>query len=581
MAYTPNNNPYIAGDPYSYDLKWLVRKIREHDSALAAIPDQIQAAVIAALDQHDPVYYRNAAELIASAQNAGSIAYIEGFYNEGDGGANLYYITDDYNDIIGVPFYITLTGANRWGLPIILTPYITPEMFGAKGDGTTDDSAALRIALENYDNIELSKAYYIGGTFAFSDLANKTVHGGALVFCDFSFNNCNEINIKGVDFTQSNKAITLTECSDIYISECYFESNAAYASPRFVEVYGGYNIAVEKCHIINTQYAVVSRPYTAPVFKLTVQNCFIENTVLYTYPAAINIAEGYQVLVTGNTIKGIKDAGSYGYGVYTGDQMYNDPENLIIDSNYIHDCDRAVRLHLIKNVKIINNTITSCNSVSIETLGDASTGTAETVTENIIISNNSADNFIAINKNTHNVIISGNYLKRLSSAAFNYGIYVNGDASNKPAFVHISDNIIDSPQRSGVYIAFGSNVKIEGNTIINANTETTGPVYAQGGIAVYIGDNTSIINNKIESALAAILINANAIKTLYAGNETNGGTAAISGGYNAQPSSGVWNVGETGYYQNPASAGYIGFVCTVSGDFGGTPPTFQNFGALV
>lgn len=29
MAYTPNNNPYVAGDPYSYDLKWIVEKLKE------------------------------------------------------------------------------------------------------------------------------------------------------------------------------------------------------------------------------------------------------------------------------------------------------------------------------------------------------------------------------------------------------------------------------------------------------------------------------------------------------------------------------------------------------------------------
>ena len=29
MPYTPNNNPYIPGDPYSYDLKWLVQKTKD------------------------------------------------------------------------------------------------------------------------------------------------------------------------------------------------------------------------------------------------------------------------------------------------------------------------------------------------------------------------------------------------------------------------------------------------------------------------------------------------------------------------------------------------------------------------
>lgn len=35
MAYTPENNPYIPGDPYSYDLKWMVEKIKATDQKLA------------------------------------------------------------------------------------------------------------------------------------------------------------------------------------------------------------------------------------------------------------------------------------------------------------------------------------------------------------------------------------------------------------------------------------------------------------------------------------------------------------------------------------------------------------------
>lgn len=149
MAYTPNNNPYIAGDPYSYDLKWIVTQIKAHSEALANLDTRIAAAVMAALDQHDPIYFENADALIYSGIKTPALAYIEGYYTAGDGGANLYITTSDYNDIISAPFYITLDGANRWALPIILTPYVTPEMFGAKGDGTTDDSAAFTQALKN------------------------------------------------------------------------------------------------------------------------------------------------------------------------------------------------------------------------------------------------------------------------------------------------------------------------------------------------------------------------------------------------------------------------------------------------
>lgn len=147
MAYTPNNNPYIAGDPYSYDLKWIVAQIKAHSSALSNLDARIAAEVMAALDEHDPIYFSNAEALIYSGIKTPALAYIEGYYTAGDGGANLYITTNDYNDIISAPFYITLDGANRWALPVILTPYVTPEMFGAVGDDTADDSAAFNAAL--------------------------------------------------------------------------------------------------------------------------------------------------------------------------------------------------------------------------------------------------------------------------------------------------------------------------------------------------------------------------------------------------------------------------------------------------
>ena len=45
MGYTPTNNPYIPGDPYSYDLKWIVREIKKL-KGLDPVDDSIIAALI-------------------------------------------------------------------------------------------------------------------------------------------------------------------------------------------------------------------------------------------------------------------------------------------------------------------------------------------------------------------------------------------------------------------------------------------------------------------------------------------------------------------------------------------------------
>lgn len=37
MPYTPNNDPYIPGDPYSYNLKWIIAKLKELEQRIAAL----------------------------------------------------------------------------------------------------------------------------------------------------------------------------------------------------------------------------------------------------------------------------------------------------------------------------------------------------------------------------------------------------------------------------------------------------------------------------------------------------------------------------------------------------------------
>ena len=40
------NNPYVPGDPFSYDLKWLVRKIKEHSNQINELTQEIAGIVI-------------------------------------------------------------------------------------------------------------------------------------------------------------------------------------------------------------------------------------------------------------------------------------------------------------------------------------------------------------------------------------------------------------------------------------------------------------------------------------------------------------------------------------------------------
>lgn len=46
MAYTPENNPYIPGDPYSYDLKWIVTNIKDLIANYTGQIDELKAFIM-------------------------------------------------------------------------------------------------------------------------------------------------------------------------------------------------------------------------------------------------------------------------------------------------------------------------------------------------------------------------------------------------------------------------------------------------------------------------------------------------------------------------------------------------------
>lgn len=65
MPYTPNNNPYVPGDPYAYDLKYFLDKIRTTESTANAANTAASNAVNTA---------NSAASVAASAQSAATNA---------------------------------------------------------------------------------------------------------------------------------------------------------------------------------------------------------------------------------------------------------------------------------------------------------------------------------------------------------------------------------------------------------------------------------------------------------------------------------------------------------------------------
>ena len=93
----------------------------------------------------------------ASNMQSGMTCHTNGFHAIGDGGAAYYIVTSDATpngmDVLAL-------SNNLYATLVITEPYVTPEQFGAYGDGTTDDSANIQRACAVSRNVKLNDKIY-------------------------------------------------------------------------------------------------------------------------------------------------------------------------------------------------------------------------------------------------------------------------------------------------------------------------------------------------------------------------------------------------------------------------------------
>lgn len=115
---------------------------------------------------------------------AGMVAHTNGFHTSGDGGAAYYTIsasgTANGMDVLALQnsLYATL---------MVTEPYVMPEQFGAKGDGTTDDSAAIQQAIDSTEDRGASvlfsrKTYAMASAIAISTPIFLDLNGATLKY---------------------------------------------------------------------------------------------------------------------------------------------------------------------------------------------------------------------------------------------------------------------------------------------------------------------------------------------------------------------------------------------------------------
>lgn len=292
------NNPYVPGDPYSYDLKWIVSHIKELDTIYESIDSIIAEQIYKAFQESNLINFKTTEEMLQATLEDGAVVLTDGYHEPGDGGTMIYLIQGFTPEMCLLDYYLTLPG-NKIAIPVILFPYVTPVMFGAYGDGIADDTEAFAQAMKMHKPVNLiAKTYLISETMTAEDdlmtISNGTIKMNAETETGF---------------------IYVDQAEYVTIKDIYFEGSGVAMPTGSMGAY------------------TAVKAYRAD--HLTIDNCSIRNVS----NGGLFILESSYVTVTNNTLSNFANLDAYGaivvgYGINQIDMGFQTIQNNTIDGGH-------------------------------------------------------------------------------------------------------------------------------------------------------------------------------------------------------------------------------------------------------
>ncbi len=575
---------------------------KEHFIAAALAAEQAikakeeSAASVALIKSRKVLWYDNIAAMKADVSiKVGSYACTAGYYKANDGGGGSYIIraktVEDVEDGGSIHFLQKDLVAEL----IVENGTVNVKQFGAKGDGVSDDTAAIQASLNKGFVVSVIDGNYkITQTLNLND--NQVITGNGSIYCKcagdcFFADAKNDITINGVSFygeingltySVHNSVFKFLKCHDVKIYNCRF-NNLPY----------GYIILCEnsnKCHVCNNY--INKYPYSAIMGLNGTSNFNVShNTVLNGYGVGYGASKlRYPICLSGYTTTSVIKS-----------------HDLIAAFNYIEDETalwEGIDSHGGDNIKIIHNTIKgTLTGIAIvhKTAGDAFTASNVLIDGNYLIGNDkfttdtikSANTGISLSgykdnweaaDDCSNYIIKNNIIKNYGKNNGNHNLGAgSGIKITHLNNVTIANNIIDGACGSGICLySHLKNVNVSKNTIdnITINDETPynyGINGNDGWENVIIADNNIGLNSSIPM-LCAVQGAAAFTKGGYAycrrnniGNATNRYTRnniLSIDEYPSDPSKITYGgkLGQIAYKFPMTATGEIGWVCVKEGD---------------
>lgn len=241
--------------------------------------------------------------------------------------------------------------------------YVTPEEFGAIGDGTTDDSSAFNACIakanETGKYVFLSnKMYLIGNTL--TNISNTNIIGiNATIILD---NNTFTKQIKNCVF--SNITFKRTVISDLPLTENFYSSQFKYCN--FVDINNLFNnisprintlehLLLDECNLQNTQLIHVTNQFNGVVYS-------INKTLFYydkDYKQRTTIIGGYiggKFIFNNCTFSKFEPDGTI--------ELFGSVDNFDFNNCYIHTYDNA-NTFLLPNISSVEKQQITFNNCDI------------------------------------------------------------------------------------------------------------------------------------------------------------------------------------------------------------------------
>ena len=384
----------------------------------AMLEDGTLQSIITAFLQSSAIWcYDNVADMKASTNLIdGSYTKTLGYYEINDGGAAYYKIVDDNSLVDNGGSIITLDN----GLKAILSvgDTITPEMFGAYGDGATDDTSAIQMALA-YKGNDYLKVIFSDDTYLAQgyidlysntdiELNNATIadcytgsaigHHNGLCFRSavanantLGYGTTRNININGgtLDGGTSGLMFALLHGENIHFENIFFYN--CFVGTHIIDFCGCKNVSIKNCQFEGNLITDSSSNYR----EMIQPDYANESSGSYW-----GVITGYDDLPTENlTIDNCsfkKGTGTYHpNAIGTHSRLSLPHKDITIKNCEFYDCTRScIRLPIVDNVLITNNVFydltgarESLNIFAID-MNALSSEVYTNSSENITISNN-------------------------------------------------------------------------------------------------------------------------------------------------------------------------------------------------